>query len=42
MTIHIPKPVAIALAVLFGAAALALFMQEMPDLIRYLKQVEGL
>jgi hypothetical protein len=42
MTIHIPKPVAFVLAVMFGAGALALFLQELPDLIRYLKQVEGL
>lgn len=42
MTIHIPKPVAIVLMVVFGGGLLAFFLQEMPDLIRYLKQVEGL
>lgn len=42
MTIHIPKPVAILLLVVFGGGGLALLIQELPDLIRYLKQVEGL
>lgn len=42
MTIYIPRPLAIVLAVVFGAGALALFVQELPDLIRYIKQVEGL
>jgi hypothetical protein len=42
VTIYIPKPVAILLLVLFGGGALTLFLQELPDLIRYLKQVEGL
>jgi hypothetical protein len=42
MTIHIPKPVAIALLVIFGGGALVFIVQEIPDLIRYLKQVEGL
>jgi hypothetical protein len=42
MTIKIPKPLAIVLIVAFGGGALALFAQELPDLIRYLKQVEGL
>lgn len=42
MTITIPKPLAIVLAVVFGGGGLALFLQELPDLIRYLKQVEGL
>jgi hypothetical protein len=42
MTIHIPKPVAIGLAVLIGGGTLALLASELPDLIRYMKQVEGL
>ncbi|HZU39473.1 MAG TPA: hypothetical protein VE992_00395 [Solirubrobacteraceae bacterium] len=42
MTIHIPRPLLIVLAVVFGGGALALFLQELPDLVRYLKQVEGL
>ena len=42
MTIYIPKPVAIVLLLIFGGGALALIVQEIPDLIRYLKQVEGL
>jgi hypothetical protein len=42
MTIHIPRPLAIVLLLVFGGGALTLFAQEMPDLIRYLKQVEGL
>ncbi len=42
MTIHIPKPLAIAFLVVFGGGALALFLQELPDLVRYLKQEEGL
>jgi hypothetical protein len=42
MTIYIPKPLAILLLVVLGGGAVAFFVQEMPDLIRYLKQVEGL
>ena len=42
MTITIPKPLAIALLVLIGAGALAMFIQELPDITRYFKQVEGL
>jgi hypothetical protein len=42
MTIYIPKPVVMLLAFVLGAGVLALFLQELPDLIRYLKQVEGL
>jgi Family of unknown function (DUF6893) len=42
MTIHVPKPLAIVLGGVLGAGLLVLFAQELPDLIRYLKQVEGL
>jgi hypothetical protein len=42
MTIHIPKPLAIVLLVVFGGGLLALLAQEVPDMIRYIKQVEGL
>lgn len=42
MTIHVPKSLAIVLAAIFGGGVLALFAQELPDLIRYLKQIEGL
>jgi hypothetical protein len=42
MTIYIPKPLAILLLLVFGGGVLALVAQEMPDLIRYLKQVEGM
>jgi hypothetical protein len=42
MTIHIPKPLAFLLWIAFGGGAVFLFVQELPDLIRYIKQVEGL
>jgi hypothetical protein len=42
MTIYIPKPVAVVLLLVFGGGLLALLVSELPDLIRYLKQVEGL
>lgn len=42
MTIHIPKPIAILLVLVLGGGAVALLVSEFPDLIRYLKQVEGL
>jgi hypothetical protein len=42
MTIHIPKAVVTLMALVFAGGAVALFLQELPDLIRYLKQVEGL
>lgn len=42
MTIHVPRPLAIVLGVLLGGGILLLFVQELPDLIRYMKQVEGL
>lgn len=42
MTIYIPKPVLILLGLVLGGGVLALFVQELPDLIRYIKQVEGL
>ena len=42
MTIHIPKPLALLLLVVFVGAPLAFLAQEIPDLIRYLKQEEGL
>lgn len=37
MTIHIPRPLAIALGVVFGAAFVALILEEAPDFIRYAK-----
>jgi hypothetical protein len=42
MTIYIPKPLAILLLLVLGGGLLGFAAQEMPDLIRYLKQVEGL
>jgi hypothetical protein len=42
MTIHIPKPLAIVLVTLLLGGLLALFLGELPDLIRYLKQEEGM
>jgi len=37
MTIHIPRPWAIALGGLFGLPILWLILQELPDLVRYAK-----
>lgn len=37
MTIHIPKPIAITLGVLFGGAIIAFILEELPDGIRYAK-----
>lgn len=42
MTIHIPRPLAILLGIVFVGGPIALFIQELPDLWRYLKQEEGL
>lgn len=41
MTIHIPKPIAIVLGVVLGGGLLRFILQETPDMMRYLKQVEG-
>ncbi len=37
MTVHIPKPIAIALAAIFGAALIAFLIEEAPDVVRYAK-----
>lgn len=37
MTITIPKPLALALAVVFGGGLLWLIAEELPDLYRYSK-----
>ena len=41
MTIHIPKPIAIVLGVILGGGLVGFILQEMPDMVRYVKQVEG-
>lgn len=41
MTIHIPRPIALALGAIFGAVFVAFVFEEAPDFVRYMK-AEGM
>ncbi len=41
MTIHVPRPIAIALLVLVGGGAVAMIVPQIPDIWKYIRQ-EGM